>query len=124
MTTLLIHFFFNLTGIVGDPHQSLFTYGPNGDWDTYHRPEYNPTFEPNFSDPHLEEQAQEICSGDKLCLFDIAATGNIDIGSSTMNSVLQQEILRTQFVSSKHTLSSGLATLVIMYKVVYNLGQT
>lgn len=58
-------------------------------------------FEPTFSDPDLEEQAHELCGANQLCLFDIAATGNIDIGSSTMDSVEQQEILQSQFVPSE-----------------------
>ena len=90
-----------VSGIIADPRQSLFTYGPNGDWDAYYHPEFDPTFEPNFSDSELEEQAQEICGDDKLCLFDIAVTGSIEIGSSTMDSLHEQENLHTQFVQSE-----------------------
>ena len=104
-------------GIINNPRQSIFTYGPDGDWETYHHPEYNPAFRPNFSDPVLEEQAHNICHDDQLCLFDIAATGNVDIGSSTMESVQQQEILQTQFVRSK--LKNILVENVVMIEVKF-----
>ncbi len=31
--------------------------------------------------------AREICKGDSFCLFDIAATGRIEIGMATMQGV-------------------------------------
>ena len=94
--TCIIH-----AGIIDNPRQSIFTYGPSGDWETYYHPDYNPAFTPNFSSPVLEEQAHDVCGEDKLCLFDIAATGNVDIGSSTMNSVQEQEFLKTHFIPSR-----------------------
>lgn len=86
-------------GIV-NPRKSLFTYGPNGDWDSFHDINYVPAFEPTFSSTELEEQANEVCGDDQLCLFDIAATGNVDIGSSTVQSVQEQELLKALFVPS------------------------
>jgi len=61
---------------------------------------YTPAFEPTFSNPELEEQANEVCGGDSLCLFDIAATGDVDIGSSTVQSVQEQETLKALFIPS------------------------
>lgn len=90
-------------GIVTDPSKSLFTYGPSGDWDFYHDVNYVPVFEPSFSSSELEQQANEVCGKDLLCIFDIAATGNVDIGSSTMESVRQQEELKQLLVPSKST---------------------
>jgi deleted-in-malignant-brain-tumors protein 1 len=86
---------------VDDPRSSLFTYGPNGDWESFHDVTYVPVFESTFSDPELEEQANEICGDDQLCIFDIAATGDVEIGISTMDSVQEQERLRESFVPSK-----------------------
>ena len=40
-------------------------------------------FEPIFATSELESQAYSICNGDQFCLFDIAATGRIDVGMST-----------------------------------------
>ena len=89
------------TGIVNDPLKSLFTYGPSGDWDLFHDLDFIPAFEPSFSSPELEQEANQICGSNKLCIFDIAATGDISIGSSTIESVVEQEILRETFVQSK-----------------------
>ncbi len=41
-------------------------------------------FKPEFNDSVLEEAAKAICKGDTFCLFDIAATKNMDIGMATM----------------------------------------
>lgn len=95
-----MNFDFHYLGIISDPRQSLFTYGPDGDWDYYYNINYTPAFEPVFSNPELEEEASEICGGNKLCLFDIAATGDVSIGSDTMESVEEQEKLKEQFVPS------------------------
>lgn len=87
-------------GMISDPRKSLFIYGPNGDWDSFHDINYIPIFEPTFSSPELEQQANEVCGDNQLCIFDIAATGDIGIGSSTMESVLEQERLKEQFIPS------------------------
>lgn len=87
-------------GIIDNPHDSLFIYGPNGDWDYFYDINYIPVFEPTFSSTELEEQANEICGNNQLCIFDIAATGDIDIGSSTVESVHEHERLMKQFVQS------------------------
>ncbi len=83
------------------PQESLFTYGLNGDFDSYFDLNFVPAFKPIFTDSDLEEQAQSICRDNKLCIFDIAATGDVNIGSSTMESVEVQAMLREQFVQSK-----------------------
>ena len=88
-------------GIVNNPRESLFTYGPNGDWDSFHDVEYVPAFQPTFFSRELEEQANEVCAGDQLCLFDIAATGDVAIGMSTVESAQEQERLKAVFVQSK-----------------------
>ena len=46
-------------------------------------PEFAAVFEPTFATSELESQAYSLCNGDQFCLFDIAATGRIDIGMST-----------------------------------------
>ena len=61
-------------------------YQPEHNWDSFYDPYFVPSFEPNFSDPTLESKANEICGDDSSCLFDIAATGNIDVGISTLES--------------------------------------
>lgn len=59
-------------------------------------------FTPVFSNPDLENEANEICKGDSMCLFDIAVTGRPEIG---MDTVQQQEeideIIRMVTIPSK-----------------------
>ena len=52
-------------------------------------------FRTEFTDPALEEEANEICNGDQMCLFDIAATGRTEIGMDTLQQQEQiDEIMR------------------------------
>lgn len=53
--------------------------------ETYYDPNFEPLFEPTFSNATLEEQAMETCGDDIFCLFDVAATGRMDIGLSSLN---------------------------------------
>ncbi len=85
-----------------NPSQSLFTYGANGDWEFYFDVDYVPAFEPEFANAELEQEAIDICGDNQLCIFDIAATGDINIGSSTMESVEVQAVLKQQFVPSNN----------------------
>ena len=48
------------TGIIADPSASLFTYDARGTWKTFYKPDYRPIFEVKFTDPELEEKAQEV----------------------------------------------------------------
>lgn len=57
----------------------------------YYKPDFVPFFEPVFSDPLLEEQANSICGDDSFCRYDIAATGRTDIGISTFEANLELE---------------------------------
>ena len=59
-----------------------------------------------FSDPELEEQARAICGNDDLCLFDIAATGDVSIGAATRESGEEQETITELFTPSKFMLLS------------------
>ena len=74
-----------VTGIIYYPSDSLFTYKAGESLFTFFDPGFTPAFETVFSDPVLETQAMELCNGDEFCLFDIAATGSIDIGLSTLD---------------------------------------
>ena len=37
-----------------------------------------------FADSNMQMQAIEACGGDSFCLFDIAATGRMEVGLSTL----------------------------------------
>lgn len=82
-------------GIVDTPADSLFSYQPGENWATYYDPFYMPSYETVFDDPALEAQARNACGDDKMCLFDVAATGNIDIGMSTLNTGKEIERIAT-----------------------------
>ena len=71
-------------GIIDSPANSLFTYQPGESWATYYDPYFVPTYLAEFFDPDLAAQANELCGNDPFCLFDIAATGRVDIGLSTL----------------------------------------
>ena len=73
-------------GIVDSARRSLFFYQPGESWDIFYDPYFLPSYQPNFSNPELESQAEEICGEDTFCLFDIAATGNVDVGRATRES--------------------------------------
>ena len=66
--------------------KSLFFYQPEESWNIFYDPYFLPSYQPIFGNPELESQAEEICEGDIFCLFDIAATGNVDVGIATHES--------------------------------------
>ena len=74
-----IHMYVNI-GFVNKT-ESLFTYNQQIDqsWDTF----YDPYFQPLFN---VIPSQNSICGNNTFCLYDIRATGNTDIGLSTLNS--------------------------------------
>ncbi len=70
---------------------SIFTYSNGFSFSSFYLPNYTPAFSPNFSDRGLEAEANEVCMGDTFCLFDVAATGSVDIGLSTLVGGLEFE---------------------------------
>ena len=81
------------TGLIDTPGKSLFTYQPVESWATYYDPFFQPSFKPEFENPQLDMEAVEICAEDEFCLFDIAATGNSEIGLSTHQTTQRLEEL-------------------------------
>ena len=80
-------------GIIDDVAESLFTYSNNESFSSYHDPAFLPTFELEFTDPELETEARQICGNDQFCLFDIAATGRLEIGLGTAQGNLEFEAI-------------------------------
>ncbi len=74
-------------GIIDNPRDSLFSYGRGENHRTYYFSNFSPQFGASFKNATLELMAREICKGDSFCLFDIAATGRIEIGMATMQGV-------------------------------------
>jgi len=85
-------------GIITDENQSLFSYHRGQSWLDFYDPDFIPAFEPVFSDPMLEVEAILVCKNDTFCLYDIATTGRMDIGLSTLDGSMEfEEILRLSY---------------------------
>ena len=95
----------NRTGIIQDANDSLFVYSEGDSWSTYYDPSFVPVYEANFSDPDLEQDAVALCGSDLFCLFDVAVTGNMDIGLSTLEGSLNFEILVEMAAPGKNSQS-------------------
>uniref|UniRef100_A0A1X7ULL6 Deleted in malignant brain tumors 1 protein n=1 Tax=Amphimedon queenslandica TaxID=400682 RepID=A0A1X7ULL6_AMPQE len=93
-----IHYKFGLTWMIHDPRYSIFTYGSNGGWHTFYKPDFVPLFEVEFRNQEFEEEAQEACGEDQYCLFDAAATNNIAIGIATKETEEEQRTIEEAFI--------------------------
>lgn len=50
-----------ITGIIDDPADSLFTYGPSGGWDSFYSPYFVPQFDDlNFENDTVADYAQDV----------------------------------------------------------------
>ena len=79
------------------PLDSLFTYRPGESWVTFYDPYFVPVYDPVFSSTQLEQQANTLCGDDLECLFDMAATGRVEIGQVAVDSGREfEEILELQ----------------------------
>jgi len=76
-------------GIISNEEESLFTYRANETFNSFFDPGFMPIFEPVFSSPELQQQAMAICNNDQLCLFDVAATGRLEVGLGTAQGNLE-----------------------------------
>ena len=84
VTDFVSYFLLHFAGIIADPAQSLFTYGADGSWGTFYRPDYIPAFGVEFSDSELEEKAQASAE-----MMISACSIQLPLGMSTLE--LQQE---------------------------------
>ena len=80
----LNHVYPHITGIV-DADSSLFTYPLGKSRDTYNDLNFSPSYNPVFLDSSIESHAMDVCGDDQFCLYDIATTGRIEIGLSTLD---------------------------------------
>ena len=48
-----------IAGIIDNPLNSLFTYGENGGWNTFYKPDFVPLFETEFPNSEIEDKAHE-----------------------------------------------------------------
>ena len=108
--TDIIDFF---AGIVSET-ESLFTYPLRESWHTYYDPNFTPSFAPVFANPSLEAEAIEACDNDTFCLYDIATTGRMDIGLSTLDGSRSfDEIVQLSYPSKELFMSSTWLLIMI-----------
>lgn len=88
-------------GLISNSSESLFAYDPLNSFSTFYDPSFVPVFRQNFTDPILEAEANATCQGDNACLFDIAVTGRVEIGMSTLEQVHIIENIRLLSQPSK-----------------------
>ena len=80
----------------------MFSYQPGESWATYYDPYFEPKFQPVFGNVDLELEATRLCGDHKFCLFDVAATGNIDLGLSTLQTSQEIEELERLSLPSEY----------------------
>ena len=73
-----------LAGIINNKEDSLFSYRAGENWTTFYRPQYSPLYGPVFATPELKAMAEQLCKNDTFCLYDIAATGRVELGMTTL----------------------------------------
>ena len=82
-------------GIIDSANDSLFSYGANESWSDFYSPDFAPIFEVDFNSSSISVESFDICEGDLFCIFDIAATGNMAIGLTTLSGGQELEMINT-----------------------------
>jgi len=80
------------TGIIDSANDSLFSYGANESWSDFYSPDFAPLFDLDLNSSQSLE-AFDVCEGDLFCIFDIAATGNMAIGLTTLSGSQELEMI-------------------------------
>ena len=89
------------SGIVNASEDSMFYYKDNEDWSDFYDYAFVPVFSATFDDPEFERQAKDFCGDVSACLFDVAATGRLDIGTSALSAKEDQKIVQEFSVPSE-----------------------
>lgn len=97
-------------GIITDSADSLFTYDQSDSFNTYYQPNYVPAFEIAFDSSSLQSDAMTLCQNNTPCLFDIAATGEVEVGVATLNDMENIDMI--------NKLSRPGQSFTIIYRVV------
>lgn len=105
-------------GIVDSARKSLFFYQPEESWDTFYDPFFHPSYKPNFTNPELELEANEICGDDVFCLFDIAVTGIKEVGIATHESSQLIEEINTYSIPGNNPLQCNVHTFAMANTVL------
>ena len=59
-----------------------------------------PVFQPKFSTSELNATASTVCKGEEECLFDVAATGRLEVGLATLEFVEEYRKLLSNYRST------------------------
>ena len=111
-----MHIFIRTLGIVNEA-ESLFTYPLRESWLTYHDPLFVPSFTPVFPNSSFEAEAIEACNNDTFCLYDIATTGRMDIGLSTLDGSRNfDEIVQLSYPSKEWCFLFIYVAMYILYR--------
>ena len=90
--TLLFPFY--SAGLIPPPGITLFTYPPHRSYYNYFDPGFTADIRPTFDSRELEQQATLLCDGDEFCLYDVAVTGQLEVGNLTkMTSQRRMELI-------------------------------
>ncbi len=87
---------------------------PGQSFSAFYDPLFVPMFEPSFDNIELEEQARNVCGDDEFCLFDIAATKNVDIGMATMQGGEEFNEILEMAIPSKLVINHYVYCAIIM----------
>ena len=98
--------YFMCVGIITSSDESLFTYPFTKNWKSFYYPSFSPIYTISFSNSTLEKKAKEICGDDEFCLFDIAATGRVEVGEATFTDGQDFELLINLSKPSKNIIGS------------------
>lgn len=84
--------FMHFSGVISNASESNFAYNaPRSSWRAFLDLNFRPMFKTLFTDSLLEQKAKMVCGDDAPCLFDVAATGNVEIGTSTRKGMEELE---------------------------------
>ncbi len=107
-------------GSINRPQDSLFTYPEDESWANYTFPNFAPTFEVVFSNPSLEQEADDLCGDDFFCRFDIATTENTMVGLSTLNGGQEfEDIVNISRPSKQYTFLNSIPKSNTMHHADY-----
>ena len=88
-------------GLLNSSNESLFCYKDSENFSTFYDPDFIPSFYPSFGDPELERQANEMCKGIFTCLFDVAATGRLEMGMSALQAKKEEMTIANLSIPSE-----------------------
>ena len=88
------------TGRVEKASRSLFPRIPQEEWDELNDPSFVPVFQPKFTSSELNATATTVCRGEEECLFDVAASGRLEVGLATLEFVKEYNKFLSNYMST------------------------